>query len=177
MTNHISKQDSVLPSAQSLSPELQACEIHGAFATRGPLTHASESVPGPGPCVGPRVPSRKSLMKKRCYFTHTTKHILPGQLEKPISAMKESHVLTCSMLYPCFSLAMAMYSSTEKQDRRPVNNRGQSAVCEHGTRGWCDRVSGHQAPDNIRKQTVTKKKSEDTIPLCILQTYISQRNG
>lgn len=50
-------------------------QIHGAFETQGPLTHTSESDPGPGPCVRPRVTSQKPPMKKRCYFTHTTKHI------------------------------------------------------------------------------------------------------
>lgn len=128
-------------------------------------------------CETTRNPPETADDETRLLHTHDRTQ-LTGQFYTLISTTKQSRVLTCSMLYPCFSLAMAMYSSTEKQDKRPVNNQGQSAARERWARGRRECVSGRRAPDTREEadgQPPDRTGGHD--PAGISQTCVPQRNG
>ena len=108
-------------------------------------------------------------MGKHCYSAHTSKKCQHVSSKNPFLATKEDNVVTCSMLYPCFSLAMAMYSSTEKQDRAGEHTQG-SAVSEHwsrkprphGTVGAEERQFPHRIADTAPLGTLHIKPCRET---------------
>lgn len=79
-TNHIFKWESAVPKNPALGASAAGTaglQIHGASETQGPLTHTSDSDPGPGPCVRPRVTSQKPRWRNAA-TAHTRQNTFNG---------------------------------------------------------------------------------------------------
>lgn len=57
---------------------------------------------------------KKAQGEEELADSHLSRVLIPAK-NNFLNKVSIQRIVTCSILYPCFSLAMAMYSSTEKQ--------------------------------------------------------------